>query len=96
MALDGAKKVLGIEPFMLFNYQFAAIETLSKDTSNTILLPLRLEELPSMPVFESVFSMGVLYHQRDHMKHLLMLKKMMAPDSAVSYTHLTLPTILRV
>ena len=81
MALDGAKKVLGIEPFMLFNYQFAAIETLSKNLSNTILLPLRLEELPSMPVFESVFSMGVLYHQRDHMKHLLMLKKMMAPDS---------------
>jgi tRNA (mo5U34)-methyltransferase len=46
-----------------------------------MLLPLRLEEMPSMPVFESVFSMGVLYHQRDHMLHLSNLKEMMTPDS---------------
>ena len=46
-----------------------------------MLLPLRLEEMPSMPIFESVFSMGVLYHQRDHMLHLSKLKEMMASDS---------------
>ena len=34
-----------------------------------------------MPVFDSVFSMGVLYHQRDHIEHLSLLKKMMSPES---------------
>ena len=81
MALEGAKKVLGIEPFLLFNYQYAAISALCRHDSSSMLLPLRLEELPSMPVFESVFSMGVLYHQRDHMLHLSTLKDMMAKDS---------------
>ncbi len=81
MALEGAKKVLGIEPFLLFNYQYAAIDTLIKQNLNSILLPLRLEEMPTMPVFESVFSMGVLYHQRNHFEHLSMLKAMMAPKS---------------
>ena len=81
MALEGAKKALGVEPFLLFNYQYAAIDTLIKSNPNSMLLPLRLEELPYMPVFDSVFSMGVLYHQRDHMEHLSTLKKMMASDS---------------
>ena len=30
MALEGAKKALGIEPFLLFNYQYAAINALHK------------------------------------------------------------------
>ena len=81
MALEGAKKALGIEPFLLFNYQYAAINALHKQDSKSMLLPLRLEEMPSMPIFESVFSMGVLYHQRDHMLHLSNLKEMMASDS---------------
>ena len=81
MALEGARKALGVEPFLLFNYQFAAIDTLTKSNSNSMLIPLRLEELPNMPIFESVFSMGVLYHQRDHLEHLSKLKKMMAPNS---------------
>jgi tRNA (mo5U34)-methyltransferase len=81
MALEGAKKALGVEPFLLFNYQYSVFDTLSKNNTNSLLLPLRLEELPCMPVFDSVFSMGVLYHQRDHMGHLSILKKMMAPDS---------------
>ena len=52
------KKPLGIEPFLLFNYQYAAIKALYKQDSNSMLLPLRLEEMPSMPIFESVFFYG--------------------------------------
>ena len=81
MVLEGARKALGVEPFLLFNYQFAAIDSLAKSNSDSMLIPLRLEELPNMPIFDSVFSMGVLYHQRDHLEHLSKLKKMMAPDS---------------
>ena len=81
MALEGVKQAIGVEPFLLFNYQYAAIDSLFKNNLNSILLPLRLEELPNMPVFDSVFSMGVLYHQRDHIEHLSLLKKMMSPES---------------
>jgi len=77
MAMEGAKKALGIEPFLLFNYQYAAIKTLVDDDVNAMLLPIRLEEMPKQPIFDSVFSMGVLYHQRNHMEHLLQLKEMM-------------------
>ena len=81
MAMEGAKKVLGIEPFLLFNYQYAAIKSLIGNEINAMLLPIRLEEMPKSAIFDSVFSMGVLYHQRNHMEHLLQLKDIMAPGA---------------
>ena len=81
MAMEGAKKALGIEPFLLFNYQYAAIKSLISNEINVMLLPIRLEEMPRSAIFESVFSMGVLYHQRSHMEHLLQLKEIMAPGA---------------
>jgi len=81
MAMEGAKKVLGIEPFLLFNYQYAAIKSLIGNEINALLLPIRLEEMPKSAIFESVFSMGVLYHQKSHMDHLLQLKEIMAPGA---------------
>ena len=81
MAMEGAKKALGIEPFLLFNYQYAAIKSLVNKDINAMLLPIRLEEMPKLSIFDSVFSMGVLYHQRSHMEHLLELKDMMAPGA---------------
>ncbi|MDB4139469.1 tRNA 5-methoxyuridine(34)/uridine 5-oxyacetic acid(34) synthase CmoB [Candidatus Thioglobus sp.] len=81
MAMEGARKALGIEPFLLFNYQYAAIKSLVNKDINAMLLPIRLEEMPKLSIFDSVFSMGVLYHQRSHMEHLLQLKDMMAPGA---------------
>jgi len=81
MGMEGAKKALGIEPFLLFNYQYAAIKSLIGNEINVMLLPIRLEEMPRSAIFESVFSMGVLYHQRSHMEHLLQLKEIMAPGA---------------
>ena len=81
MAIEGASKALGIEPFLLFNYQYAAIKSLSNSKINAMVLPIRLEEMPKLAIFDSVFSMGVLYHQRDHMQHLSQLMEMMAPDA---------------
>ena len=81
MAMEGAKRALGIDPFLLFNYQFRAIKSMIKSPLNALLLPMKLEEIPKKPIFDTVFSMGVLYHQRDHMAHLLQLKEMMAPDA---------------
>jgi len=81
MAMEGAKRALGIEPFLLFNYQFRAIKLMIKSPLNALLLPVKLEEMPKMAIFDTLFSMGVLYHQRDHMAHLLQLREMMTPEA---------------
>ena len=81
MAMEGAQKALGIDPFLLFNYQFQAIKSLIDSPLEAMILPIRLEDMPKKPIFDSVFSMGVLYHQRDHMNHLNNLKAMMAPGA---------------
>jgi len=80
MALSGAKLAIGIDPFLLFNYQFQAIRSLINNPPSAFVLPLRLEQLPDLNSFDSVFSMGVLYHQKDHMQHLFKLKKMLNDD----------------
>jgi len=81
IAMEGAKRALGIEPFLLFNYQFRAIKSMIESPLNALLMPVRLEDMPKIAVFDTVFSMGVLYHQRDHMTHLSQLREMMAPNA---------------
>lgn len=67
---DGAKLVVGIDPSLLFMKQFEAITHFMKSIP-VFLLPLKLDELPeSSPIFDTVFSMGVLYHQRSPLNHL--------------------------
>ena len=80
MAMQGADIAIGIEPFLLFNYQFQAIRTLINQPPKAYILPLKLEQMPEESLFDSVFSMGVLYHQKDHMRHLQQLKNVMAKD----------------
>ncbi len=75
MSIAGAKTVLALEPFLLFNYQFQIIKKLSQ--TNVITLPLKLESIPNMAIFDIVFSMGVLYHHKSPINHLLKLKKML-------------------
>ena len=77
IALEEAILALGIEPFLLFNYQFKAIKSLISNCTNAHLLPIRLEQMAPAPIFDTVFSMGVLYHQKEHLLHLQQLKKMM-------------------
>jgi tRNA (mo5U34)-methyltransferase len=77
MALSGAEIALGIEPFLLFNYQFQAIRSLISNPPHAFVLPLKLEQMPNEAIFDTVFSMGVLYHQKDHMVHLQQLKNVM-------------------
>lgn len=62
--------VLGIDPSQLCLMQF---RTFKKYAPSLPLdyLPLQDRQLPlPMPVFDSVFSMGVLYHHRDPLDHL--------------------------
>lgn len=69
-----ARMVVGIDPVWLNLAQFQAIRALHGNAA-AYVLPLRVEHIPSeLHAFDTVFSMGVLYHQRSPLDHLLALK----------------------
>jgi len=76
---DGATQVIGIDPTPLFVVQFWALQKyLQRD--NIWVLPLGIEQVPPrLQAFDSVFSMGVLYHRRSPMDHLQELKDCLRP-----------------
>lgn len=75
----GADSVIGIDPNWLFFCQFQAMVRYLPERP-AWHLPFALEELPpSLQGFDSVFSMGVLYHRRSPIDHLLALKDCLAP-----------------
>ncbi|MGE6434866.1 tRNA 5-methoxyuridine(34)/uridine 5-oxyacetic acid(34) synthase CmoB [Shewanella baltica] len=69
-----AKRVVGIDPSPLFLCQFEAVKRLAGTHHPVHLLPLGIEELPPLDAFDTVFSMGVLYHRRSPIDHLLQLR----------------------
>ena len=71
---DGATRVVGIDPSPLFLCQFEAIKRVAGNQHPVYLLPLGIEELPPLDAFDTVFSMGVLYHRRSPIDHLLQLR----------------------
>jgi tRNA (mo5U34)-methyltransferase len=61
----GARRVVGIDPTLVFVMQWLACRHFAGRLPNHVL-PLRIEDLPEdSPCFDSVFSMGVLYHRRN-------------------------------
>lgn len=76
---DGAKLVVGIDPSLLFNMQFQLLQRYIKQ-KNSWVLPLTLEELPEpISAFDTIFSMGVLYHRRSPIDHLIKLRQLLRP-----------------
>ena len=75
----GAGRVIGIDPTLRYVFQFLAIKRLAGDWLAD-LLPLALEDLPpGLAAFDTVFSMGVLYHRRSPFDHLFALKDCLRP-----------------
>ena len=79
MSGAGAGFVLSIDPSWLFVMQFMAISRYLADT-RVFVAPLAIEYLPKeMRVFDTVFSMGVLYHRRSPLQHLQELRAALRP-----------------
>lgn len=78
---EKAKFVLGIDPSQKFLAQFSIIKKyLGKQAVH--LLPLGIEDMPDdtgKQGFDSVFSMGVLYHRKSPINHLYELKNLLRP-----------------
>jgi len=71
MAGDGAELVVGIDPSLLFLTQFSAIKHFMAEPPNVHFLPLGIEAIPeNLTAFDTVFSMGILYHRRSPLDHL--------------------------
>lgn len=86
----GARSVVGIDPTILYVMQFLAVNFFERD-ERVCVLPLRLQEVPAAPVFDTVFSMGVLYHQRSPIDHLADLRAMLRPGGQLVLETLFLP-----
>mgnify|MGYP001821077818 CR=1 FL=1 len=91
MLAAGAELVVGVDPTLLFVMQSLACRHFSGDIPNYVL-PLGIEDLPAGPAnFDAVFSMGVLYHRRDHLEHLRQLRSLIKKGSTLVLETLVLP-----
>lgn len=75
----GAELVVGIDPTLLFVAQFFALQRYIRD-NNVGVLPLGIQHLlGKLRFFDTVFSMGVLYHRRSPFDHLIELRDALRP-----------------
>ena len=72
MLEQGAKWALGIDPYIPYVMQFKCMQHFGGATSPAQIFPIGVEHLPRVaPCFDTVFSMGVLYHQKSPLEHLM-------------------------
>jgi len=87
----GASLVVGIDPSLLFVMQWLACRHFSGDIPNYVL-PLGIEDLPESPAaFDTVFTMGVLYHRKDPVHHLERIKSLLQTGGTMVLETLVLP-----
>ena len=80
MAGEQAALIVGIDPTPLFVMQFWALQKYLQNPSVWVV-PARCEDLPKkLQAFDTVFSMGVLYHRRSPFDHLMELRSALAVD----------------
>lgn len=77
----GADHVWGIDPGQLFMAQFMAIRHFmpAELAARAHWFPLGVEDLPELCAFDTVFSMGVLYHRRSPIDFLTQLRAQLKP-----------------
>ncbi|BCO30435.1 tRNA U34 carboxymethyltransferase [Thiohalobacter sp. COW1] len=91
MAGAGAALVVAIDPMRLFLMQFEALRRFH-DTGRAFVLPLGIEDFPERSeTFDTVFSMGVLYHRRSPLDHLIQLREALRPGGELVLETLVIP-----
>ncbi len=77
----GAELVIGVDPSWLFVFQNLAIQKYTQSIQRTFVLPFMFEEFPKvLSGFDSIFSMGVLYHRKNPLIHLQSICDMLTDD----------------
>ena len=76
---EGAQRVVGVDPMVLSFAQFLAVKHFA-GLHPCHILPLGFDEFPkNLLSFDTVFSMGVLYHRKSPIDHLVDLKACLKP-----------------
>ncbi len=79
MAADEPQFLLGVEPYLTFYFQHLLLQHFSK-LPDLYCLPIKFEELPEFKrYFDTVFSMGVLYHRRSPLDSLVEMHRCLRP-----------------
>lgn len=81
---NGAARVIGIDPSPRFSIQFEIVKRLAGSHYPINIIPTPVEALPRpMEAFDSLFSMGVIYHRRAPQEHILELKDCLRPGGEI-------------
>ena len=77
MLAAGAESVTGVDPSLLAVLQHAAVAYYAgrAGLAAGLVLPARLQELAPAAPFDAIFSLGVVYHQRDGAAHVRALAR---------------------
>lgn len=86
----GAKVAIGLEPTILSFVQFLAVLRLM-GVHPLWIFPTTLESFDRKPMFDTVFSMGVLYHRRHPLSHIQELVECLRPGGELVLETLVIP-----
>lgn len=91
---EEAELAVGVDPSLLSMCQFMVLKHFIGETVPAYFLPLTLEQLPNAKkggAFDTVFSMGVLYHRRSPIDHIYDLKNQLLPGGELVLETLVVP-----
>ncbi|RKY14343.1 MAG: tRNA 5-methoxyuridine(34)/uridine 5-oxyacetic acid(34) synthase CmoB [Planctomycetota bacterium] len=89
----GAKSAVGVDPSLLSVVQFHAVNRYAK-TNRAAVLPLGSDDVPAdCGCFDTLFSMGLLYHRRQPKEHLQQLHGFLKPGGQAVLETLVLDTM---
>lgn len=94
MASQQPELAVGVDPSLLSMSQFLALKHFIGEAVPAYFLPLTLEQLPVSQkggAFDTVFSMGVLYHRRSPIDHIYDLKNQLLPGGELVLETLVVP-----
>ncbi|MBF0478983.1 MAG: tRNA 5-methoxyuridine(34)/uridine 5-oxyacetic acid(34) synthase CmoB [Candidatus Omnitrophica bacterium] len=78
MAGSGARLAIGVEPLLINVMQFFAMQKYIKNPA-VMVFPLGIDDVPAVvDGFDTIFSMGLLYHRRSPLDHLIQLFDLLA------------------
>ena len=94
MAGEETELAIGVDPSLLFMNQFMVLKHFIGEAVPAYFLPLTLEQLPVSKkggAFDTVFSMGVLYHRRSPIDHIYELKNQLLPGGELVLETIVVP-----
>jgi len=94
MAGEQVNLAVGVDPSLLSMLQFLVLKHFIGEKVPAYFLPLTLEQLPVSKkggAFDTVFSMGVLYHRRSPIDHIYDLKNQLLPGGEMVLETLVIP-----